>query len=140
MHPLLDPSLVFGWLIFAEPERVVLHLRVDVALCHILVGQESSDLFVGSSTRWLHETLWQISLPVGVDEVIVHLVEDFDFAIRPQVKVDRFNLGYVCSELSVLTYQQDISQSKIRLFRRDSLGRLIDKTYQNSVGRQIHRM
>lgn len=88
MHAFFYESLELGWSVLSEPEWVMFHLCVDIPLVNVLVSQEPPHLFARRSPRRLHERRWQIGFPVGVDEVVVQGVEDFNFAIGPEVKVD----------------------------------------------------
>jgi len=81
----------------------VFHLWVNPLFVHILAGQKSFYLISRCIRSWLLKVAWQLHFPVCVDEVIVELLEHVDLSWRPQVQVDRLDLGNVRAETSVLT-------------------------------------
>lgn len=89
-------------LVLKQVERVVLHVRVDPLLHHVLVVEEALHLRSGRIRCWLLETRWQVRLPVGVDEVVVEGFERVRLARGPLVQVHRLDLRDVDAEGSVL--------------------------------------
>lgn len=109
-HPIvlfvvLNKLLELLWLVFIQPGWVIAPVVVVSPLfVDILVSHKVSHLEVARIGAWLLVVTGEVLLPVGVDHVVAQMLEQIDLAIRPFVKVDRFDFSDVNTKLTMNAY------------------------------------
>ena len=103
VHAPLDELVEAIALVFEKVERVILHVRVNVALLDVLLVKEARYLARARILRRFLEVFRKVSFPVGVDEVVVHGLEGLDFAVGPLVQVHRLYLRDMHAQGTMLT-------------------------------------
>ena len=103
VHAPLDKLVKAIALVLKKIERIVLHVRVNIALLDVLLVEKARNFARTSILCWFLEVLRKVSFPVGVDEVVVHGLEGLDFAIGPLVQVHRLYLRDMNAQGTMLT-------------------------------------
>ena len=88
--------------VLEEVQWVVLHVSVYPAFVDIFLREESCHFLRTGIRFWLLIVAGKVSLPVGVDQVVIQSLEGFNFAIGPFIEVHRLDLRDMDTEAPVL--------------------------------------